>query len=153
MTMLAPTQPLSEISFDNDFDLSYQDLRIEEVAASPSRPRGVNLLGGQAKTQHQDATASPAVPEWFIELETALTTSNWDQAQQLSAMRQALEALAKMGNGLNNLVKEGQELIKKLQGTEIEGRGVQQRLVRWLERLRKRLESPLETTQRRSWWR
>ncbi len=162
MPMSASTQP--PMDFDCDFlcqDLEFRleeapsapSFEVEETVPSPSRVRITDNFGGQAKTQHVGFAAPTALPAWFMELETALTTPNWDQVQQLSALRKALEELTKRGNGMSDLVKEGWKLIKRLQGARLGKLGIERRLLRWLERLRKRLESPLETTQRRSWWR
>jgi hypothetical protein len=165
MARSAPSQPL----LDFDLDDSYQSFssglestgqapiapprQVEETAPSSSRLRGINFFGSRDKTQAEGATAPTHLPGWFVELESVLTTTEIDQAQQLSAIRKALEELTHLGNGISDLVSEGQQLVKKLQGARLGDAGLQRRLVRWLKRLKTRLISPLQTNPRRFWWR
>lgn len=124
-------------------------------AALPSPPPGSGSdgIGGRPKRSiARQPTPPKSLPSWFVDLETALNAPVLDQSEQLDVLRGAVLELEALGETAAGLVKEGRELIQRLESGQVESGAMRKRFRAWLKRIRKLLESPPGDKRRWSWW-
>ena len=117
----------------------------------PHLKRSISRLPTPPKSPRQP-TPPKSLPDWFANLETLLNAPVPDQSEQLDILRDAVMELDALGATATDLVKEGRELIHRLESGRVEFAAMRKRLQVWSKRIRKLLESQWGDKRRWFWW-